>query len=183
MQRRLLPLTVLALCVLIAPASADDSPIVASDAWARPTLKGTSTGAVYLMLRNQGAASDRLVGVSTPAAARAEVHEDITENGVMSMQPVPALPLPAGASTAIEPGRYHIMLIGVNRPLSAGDSFPITLTFASADAAQIRLDALRARPTTAPFALGPADLPGGPPNKAQVPRADARRRYVVLVWK
>lgn len=149
MQRRLAPLAILALCALIAPASADDSPIVASDAWARPTLKGTSTGAVYLMVRNQGTASDRLVGVSTPAAARAEVHEDVTENGVMSMQPVPALPLPAGASTAIEPGRYHIMLIGVNRPLSAGDSFPITLTFASAPPLEVRVAVTRTPPKSA----------------------------------
>src|SRR5690349_4758055 len=87
-----------ALCTLAAPGLAGDSPIVASDAWARPTLRGTSTGAVYLMLSNRGSAADHLVGVSTPVAERAELHEDVTENGMMSMKPVPDLALPPGAS-------------------------------------------------------------------------------------
>src|SRR5215469_2340145 len=132
MRRHLVLLAVLAPFAVASPTFAGEPPIVASDAWARPTLKGTNTGVVYLMLDNHGAAGDRLVGVSTPVAARAEVHEDVTANGVMSMKPVPDLALPAGARTAIEPGHYHIMLTGVKVALSAGDSFPITLTFASA---------------------------------------------------
>lgn len=141
-------LTVLALSVAT-PVLADDSPISASDAWARPTLKGTRTGAVYLMLSNHGTASDRLVGVSTPVAERAEVHEDVTTNGVMSMAPVPALALPAGASTAIEPGRYHIMLVDIKRQLSAGESFPITLTFANAPPLEVKVTVTRTPPKTA----------------------------------
>jgi hypothetical protein len=149
MQRRLVPLAVLALCALVGSVSADDSPIVASDAWARPTLKGTRTGAVYLMLSNRGAAADRLVGVSTPAADRAEVHEDVTANGVMSMKPVPELALPPGASTAIEPGHYHIMLIGVKAPLEAGESFAVTLTFASAPPLEVMVAVTRTPPKSA----------------------------------
>jgi copper(I)-binding protein len=149
MRRHLIPLVVLALCAAPTLAVADDAPIVASDAWARPTLKGTRTGAVYLMLSNRGAAGDRLVGVSTPAAERAEVHEDITADGVMSMKPVPELALPAGASTAIEPGRYHIMLIGVKAPLAAGQSFPITLTFAGAPPLEVSVAVTRTPPKSA----------------------------------
>jgi len=149
MRRHLIPLVVLALCSAPTLAVADDAPIVASDAWARPTLKGTRTGAVYLMLSNRGAAGDRLVGVSTPAAERAEVHEDITADGVMSMKPVPELALPAGASTAIEPGRYHIMLIGVKAPLAAGQSFPITLTFAGAPPLEVSVAVTRTPPKSA----------------------------------
>ena len=141
-------LTVLALSVAT-PVLADDSPIVASDAWARPTLKGTRTGVVYLMLSNHGATSDRLVGVSTPVAERADVHEDVTTNGVMSMASVPALDLPAGASTAIEPGRYHIMLIGIKAQLAAGESFPITLTFSSAPPLEVSVAVTRTPPKSA----------------------------------
>lgn len=141
-------LTVLALSVAT-PVLADDSPIVASDAWARPTLKGTRTGVVYLMLSNHGATSDRLVGVSTPVAERADVHEDVTTNGVMSMASVPALDLPAGASTAIEPGRYHIMLIGIKAQLAAGESFPITLTFSSAPPLEVNVAVTRTPPKSA----------------------------------
>jgi copper(I)-binding protein len=149
MRRYLVLLAVLALCVVARPTLAGESPIVASDAWARPTLKGTTTGAVYLMLDNHGAAGDRLVGVSTPAAERAEVHEDVTANGVMSMKPVPDLALPAGARAAIEPGHYHIMLLGVKAPLSAGDSFPITLTFANAPPLEVSVAVTRTPPKSA----------------------------------
>jgi copper(I)-binding protein len=145
--RRLL--AALALWSLAGTAAAGESPIVAADAWARPTLTGVRTGAVYLMLSNRGAASDRLVGVSTPVADRAEVHEDVTENGVMSMRPVPALALPAGASTAIEPGRYHIMLIGVTKPLGVGESFPLTLTFAAAPQLEVTVAVTRTPPKSA----------------------------------
>ncbi|HLJ21372.1 MAG TPA: copper chaperone PCu(A)C [Stellaceae bacterium] len=149
MQRHIVSLAVLALCTLVGSALADESPIVASDAWARPTLKGTSTGAVYLILRNRGTAGDRLVAVSTPAAERAEIHEDVTDNGIMSMKPVPELSLPASTSTAIEPGRYHIMLIGVKAPLSAGQNFPITLTFASAPPLEVTVSVTRTPPKSA----------------------------------
>ena len=148
MRAVLAVLAVLALSVAT-EVLADGLPIAASDAWARPTLKGTRTGVVYLMLSNHGTASDRLVGVSTPVAERAEVHEDVTMNGVMSMTPVPALALPAGSSTAIEPGRYHIMLIGIKAQLAAGESFPITLTFSSAPPLEVNVAVTRTPPKSA----------------------------------
>ena len=149
MPRPLLALALVSLCAFVPPALADDSPIIASDAWARPTLTGTRTGAVYLMLSNRGALGDRLVGVSTPVAERAEVHEDVTENGVMSMKPVPQLALPAGARTAIEPGHYHVMLVGMKRALAAGENFPITLTFASAPPLEVNVSVTRTPPKSA----------------------------------
>ena len=126
MRKYLALFGIAALCALADPGLADDSSIVASDAWAKPTLKGTRTGAVYLMLSNRGATVDHLVGVSTAVADRAELHEDVTANGMMSMNAVLDLPLPPGASVAIEPGRYHIMLIGMKKPVNVGESFPIT---------------------------------------------------------
>jgi periplasmic copper chaperone A len=149
MLREILAAALVAICAVTPAALADDAPIVASDAWARPTLKGTRTGAVYLMLSNHGAAGDSLVGVRTPVAERAEVHEDVTENGVMSMKPVPALALPAGAKTAIEPGHYHVMLIGMRKALSGGDSFPITLSFAKASPLEVSVSVTRTPPKSA----------------------------------
>jgi copper(I)-binding protein len=149
MRAHWLTLAVLALGAFADPAWADDAAIIASDAWARPTLRGTSTGAVYLMLSNRGATGDRLMGVSTPVAERADVHEDVTANGVMSMKLVPELALPPRADTAIEPSRYHIMLIGVKTPLAAGESFPITLTFSSAPPLQVSVAVTRTPPKSA----------------------------------
>jgi periplasmic copper chaperone A len=164
MRKLLVALATIALGALAGPSLADDSAIVASDAWTRPTLKGTRTGAVYVMLANRSAAVDHLVGVSTPAAERAEVHEDVTANGVMSMKPVPDLALPAGTSIAIEPGRYHIMLVGLKAPLSAGETFPLTLSFATAARLEVTVAVTRTPPKSAMTNSGPAK-PGAIPMK------------------
>jgi len=147
------------LCALASPGLPEDSAIVASDAWAKPTLKGTRTGAVYLMLSNHGSTADHLVGASTPVADRAELHEDVTENGMMSMKPVPDLPLPPGGSTAIEPGRYHVMLIGMKKSVNVGESFPITLTFATAAPLEVDVAVTRTPPKSASAAPGPMKMP------------------------
>ena len=139
-------LMIAAVAVCSMPAQAEDAPIVASDAWARPTLKGTHTGAVYLTLTNRGDAADRLIALSTPVAERAELHRDVMTKGVMSMEPVPDLALAAGASLAIAPGHYHVMLIGVRAPLAAGQSFPLTLTFDKAGPIEVSVTVTRAPP-------------------------------------
>jgi copper(I)-binding protein len=72
---------------------------------------------------------DRLVSVSTPAADKAELHETISDKGVMKMRPVQGVPIPAGAMVTFSPGGYHVMLMGLKKPLVAGQSFPLTLTF------------------------------------------------------
>ena len=38
---------------------------------------------------------------------------------------------PAGGTVLFRPGGKHLMLMGLKRPLKAGDRFPVTLTFAS----------------------------------------------------
>ena len=54
-------------------------------------------------------------------------------NGVMQMrQLADGLPVPAGGSVVLKPGGYHVMLIGLKKPLAAGESIPLTLTFEKA---------------------------------------------------
>ena len=109
-------------------AAADTSGIALDHVWARPTAGNATTGAAYFTVTNTGA-PDSLLGASTPAAAAATVHETINDNGVMKMRPVPSIPLTAGKPVTLAPGGYHVMLMGLKKPLKAGDSFPLTLTF------------------------------------------------------
>ena len=110
-------------------AAADPSAISLQHVWARATPGAATTGAAYLTVTDNGR-PDRLVGVSTPIAAMAEVHETIHDNGVMKMRPVAGgIALEPGKPVAFTPGGYHIMLMGLKSPLKAGDSFPLTLTF------------------------------------------------------
>nr|WP_294529841.1 copper chaperone PCu(A)C [uncultured Rhodopila sp.] len=116
----------------IGPAvSARADGISVDHAWARASAGGATTGAAYVTLTG-GAQPDTLVGVTTPAALTAEVHETLIENGVTKMRPAGSLAIPAGKVVTFAPGAYHVMLIGLKQPLAAGQSFPLTLTFAHA---------------------------------------------------
>jgi copper(I)-binding protein len=121
-------LSALVLAPALSLAQADSIRI--EDAWSRAALQGR-IGVVYLTIVDHGAA-DRLIGISSPVAAKAELHESFSEGGVSKMRPVPSLALDKGKSVTLAPGGYHIMLMDLKRPLNQGDEFPVTLTFANA---------------------------------------------------
>jgi copper(I)-binding protein len=116
--------------MLFAPAVRADG-VMVRDAWARASAGSASTGAAYLTVTG-GDTPEQLVGVSSPVAATAEVHESLTESGVMKMRPAPSMVIPAGKTVTFTPGGYHIMLMGLKQPLVAGQSFPLTVSFAHA---------------------------------------------------
>jgi copper(I)-binding protein len=97
-----------------------------------PTPPVASVGAVYLWITNHGVKADRLIGVASPIAASVEIHRSTLERGTMQMRQVTALECPPGATVKIEPGRVHVMLVGLKHPLVAGSTFPLTLKFRDA---------------------------------------------------
>lgn len=123
-----------ALITLSATAFAHEynqGPIHIGHPWARATAPSAANGAAYLSLSTTGTA-DALVSASTPAAKKAELHTHLHENGVMKMRPVADIPVAPGTPAKLEPGGLHIMLLGLEKPLAAGSSFPLTLTFKQA---------------------------------------------------
>jgi periplasmic copper chaperone A len=141
MSYRSLPLVaaLIGACVLTAPVDAApagvvlaaDDGVMVQEAWARASAGAATNGAAYVTLMG-GAQADSLVSASTPVAATAEPHETITENGVTKMRPAPGVQIPAHQTVTFAPGGTHIMLTGLKQPLAAGQSFPLTLTFAHA---------------------------------------------------
>jgi copper(I)-binding protein len=127
-------LKTLALCAALAGAAGAFSQTPAAvqvrDAWVRQSVPGQSgTGAFMKLTAPAGA---RLVGVSTPAAGVAEVHEMKMEGDTMRMRAVPGLDLPAGKTVELKPGGYHLMLMDLKQPLAKGASVPVTLRFEDA---------------------------------------------------
>lgn len=90
---------------------------------------GGATSAVYLVLRNRGREGDRLIGARTDVARTVELHHSSIEDGIMRMRQVDAVEVPARGEARLEPGGYHIMLIGLVRGLEVGDRFEVTLEF------------------------------------------------------
>ena len=97
--------------------------------FARATPPGATSGGAYLTLRNEGATADRLVSARSPAAGLVQIHTMSMDGGVMRMREIPGLDLAAGATVALAPGGYHLMLLDLKKPLAAGDTLPLTLTF------------------------------------------------------
>jgi copper(I)-binding protein len=124
--------------VTVAPP--DASGISAEHVWARATAGTTSTAAVYLTVTDNGQ-PDRLACLSTPVAATAELHETIHDGDVMKMRPVAGIALEPGKPVTFSPGGYHVMLTGLKKPLKAGDSFPLTLTFEHAQPITVAVEA------------------------------------------
>jgi copper(I)-binding protein len=108
-----------------------DGGVMVQQAWARASAGPAHTGAAYVTLMG-GSQPDSLIAASTPVAATADVHETIDDHGIMKMRSVKAVPIPAGKMVTFAPGGYHIMLMGLKHGLMAGQTFPLTLTFAHA---------------------------------------------------
>jgi copper(I)-binding protein len=98
--------------------------------WSRPAVAGTN-GVGYMVVANHGRATEVLETVDTPLAARVEMHSSSMAGGVMSMKKVDRVSVPPGGQVTFGPGGYHLMLLGLNRSLKAGDQAPATLSFAS----------------------------------------------------
>ena len=132
----------LATMVALAVAGAAQAAVTATDAWVRGTVPAqNSTGAFVVLQRSEEA---KLVAVTTPAAARAEIHASEQVAGVMHMHALDALALPAGRRVEMKPGSFHIMLLGLTRALAAGDEVPLTLTVEDSRGRRSRVE-VRAR--------------------------------------
>lgn len=103
--------------------------------WAQPTVRA-KTAAVFLTVDNNGLEDDVLMGGISPLADRVEVHETIWNregSGALRLRTRKVekrLPLPAGESIELRPGGYHLVLTGLALNLEAGQSVPLTLSFA-----------------------------------------------------
>ena len=100
--------------------------------------------AVYLTIVNSGDQPDRLVGAMTDVAEVAEIHQTRVEGGVAHMEPVKdGLTIPAEGQVVLEPGGYHIMLIGLKKPLQPGDRFTLMLHFEHSDPINVEVEVRR----------------------------------------
>ena len=101
--------------------------------WSRATPGGAKVGSGYMRIVNRGSEADRLVGGTAAVAARVEVHESSTVNGVARMRPVEGgLLIKPGETVELKPGGLHAMLVDLARPLKEGEAIKGTLVFEKA---------------------------------------------------
>ncbi len=140
-------------------AASVPAPIKAEGAWVRASVQGQSGTGGFMRLTASEPLT--LVGVQTPAARVAEIHEMKMEGDVMRMRPISELALPAGRAVELRPGGFHLMLSDLKAPLKDGTQVPLTLVLRDAKGAERRLGlqvpvALRAPGAPAASASAPA---------------------------
>jgi copper(I)-binding protein len=104
--------------------------LLVAGAWIRQPPPGSDVASVYLSLENIGTQTAKLIGVETPVAAMAMLHESLESGGQSQMRALSSVSLAPGASMAFRPGAKHIMLHGLTHPLQVGERVPIVLVFA-----------------------------------------------------
>ena len=104
-----------------------EDPVVRSiDAMSYKDDAGKYMTGSFMTINNSGGADVTLVGGSSKDADRIEIHEVVGGQ----MQPLSdGLVIKAGKSVKLRMGGFHVMLLGLNRDLKAGDEITVTLEF------------------------------------------------------
>ena len=104
------------------------------DPWTRESPMLDLAGAAYMIIHNNTDTDDALIGVSSPAAEFAELHlSSMDTEGMMSMNQVQEISIPAHAEAVLKPGSYHVMLVNLVQPLAEGTDVQLSLEFRVAE--------------------------------------------------
>ncbi len=119
--------------------------------WARPTIGEATNSAAYLTISNSGDKPDRLTGVKTEVATDAMLHESRMEGEVMKMVHLQdGIEIAPHAKAELKPLGAHVMLMGLKQPLKEGETFPLTLTFATQGDVTVTVTVAKQAPAAAP---------------------------------
>lgn len=118
------------------------------DPWVRASEYSAAAGGMtgmFMEIENNSDHTITLLGGVTDAAAVVEIHEMALVDNEMVMQKLDGgLEIPAGQTAVLEMGGNHVMLMGLNAPIVAGDKVSITLDFEGTE--DITLTDLVAKP-------------------------------------
>ncbi|MBK1683201.1 copper chaperone PCu(A)C [Rhodoferax fermentans] len=109
--------------------------------YAVPSVPGAAQGQVYYRgIQNKGAQPDRLLGASTPQAARVVLARLIPEAQGLRAEAVSAIELPAKTTIRLRhTGDYQLTLLDLKSPLKEGDRFDVTLDFEHAGSQTVQV--------------------------------------------
>lgn len=116
------------------------APLEIEAAWSRELPPTAPVGAAFFTIHNHSDQADRLLSAESLIADVTELHAHIHEGDVMRMVKIDTMDVPAHGKLTLEPGGYHIMLIGLKKPLVAGETFTLTLQFEHAGQVDITVN-------------------------------------------
>lgn len=105
-----------------------DPELMVDEGWVRLSPVEGRPAAAYFTLHG-GPEDARLMNVTTAVAIRADLHETVSEGGMMQMEAIDGVDVPAEAEVRFEPGGKHVMLHNLNPGIGPGDRVPLIFTF------------------------------------------------------
>jgi copper(I)-binding protein len=112
----------------------------------------------HLVIKNNGSDPDRLVGATSAAAGKVEVHEMSMDEGVMKMRPVSGgLEIKPGETVELKPSSFHLMMFDLKQQIENGKPFKASLNFEKAGPVEVEFTVVA--PGATPPAAAAADKP------------------------
>jgi len=93
------------------------------------TFKGQENSAVYLTILNNSEKNFKIKSIKTKIAKKAEVHDVRIKNDIVEMFMIKNFDIKKKSEIYFQPGAKHIMLFGLKKKLTDGDSFKIIFYF------------------------------------------------------
>jgi copper(I)-binding protein len=131
--------TVIFLMMCVVPAVFAQQPLMVHDAWVRPAPPGAKVLAAYMIIMNGSAEQRALTMVSCSLFDRVEIHRTEMQEGMMKMIPQERLTVPAGGSVTLEPGGFHLMLIGPKSVPKQGEEVDMEFHFDNGQALHLKV--------------------------------------------
>ncbi len=94
-------------------------------------------GEVYAYIVAQEGHTDELVGATSTAAKRVEVHKFLIKSGFAVMEAANDLQFNHTDPLILGPAGLHLMLLDTDGPLAAGNVIPVTLNFAKSESVDV----------------------------------------------
>lgn len=130
---------ILATALLLIPMCANASGLVLSDVWSRATPPGARAAAIYGVLENDSGSPVTIGAIETPVAGMAHLHMTSMEDGMMRMRQSDDIVLAPGERLVLEPGGFHIMLMGLKQGLSEGEMIDLRVSTTSGAVAEVQV--------------------------------------------
>lgn len=135
---RLVCLFNIIMLVFVVTAAAQE--IIVKDAWVRGVPHSAKTTAAFMSIQNSGSDEMVLKSASCEIAEVVQIHTMEQVGEIMKMKEISELRIPANGQTVLAPKGYHIMLMGLIRPINEGETIPLSLNFA--DGLSVAVDAV-----------------------------------------
>ena len=123
-------ISVVAALLMMAVTSGQAMGVMVNDPWVRAAPPNAPALAIFMTLENHTNADLALVDVRTDLPAdKVEMHRTIMADGMMKMIQQKEMPVASHGSLVLQPGSWHIMIIGPKSVPVAGETVGLALIF------------------------------------------------------